>query len=120
MNAIQHTITLPPHEVVVDRAVRRKILRYVAPLATGAQEIHHPVHHGAHVGPSLATAGLRRRNQWFDIRPLVIRQVARVPQMIAIVFRSVLKRPHWRSLRESDGFPLNHTNDSIDSRSFET
>jgi hypothetical protein len=34
MNAIQHAIALPPDEVVVDRAVRRKILRKVAPLAT--------------------------------------------------------------------------------------
>ena len=40
MNAIQHAIALPPDEVVVDRAVRRKILRKVAPLATGAQDIH--------------------------------------------------------------------------------
>src|SRR5882672_5233275 len=44
MNAIQHTIALPPNEVVVDRAVRRKVLWKVAPLATGAQAIHHPVH----------------------------------------------------------------------------
>jgi hypothetical protein len=39
MNAIQYTIALPPDEVVVDRTVRRKILREVAPLATGAQDI---------------------------------------------------------------------------------
>src|SRR5712664_3291765 len=31
MNAIQHTIALPPNEVVVDRAVGRKILRDIAP-----------------------------------------------------------------------------------------
>ena len=31
MNAIQHTIALPPNEVVVDRAVRRKVLWKVAP-----------------------------------------------------------------------------------------
>src|SRR5271169_5806078 len=37
MNEIQHAIALPPDEVVVDRAVRRKILRKVAPLATRAQ-----------------------------------------------------------------------------------
>jgi hypothetical protein len=45
--------------------------------------------------------GLGRRNQWCNIRPLVIRKVARVPQVITIVFRSVLKRPHRRPLRES-------------------
>src|SRR5215471_17335234 len=40
------------------RAVRRKVLRQIAPLATGTQDIHHPVHHRPHVGPALATAGL--------------------------------------------------------------
>src|ERR1700680_1916754 len=82
---------LPPDEVVVHRAVRRKILRKGAPLATGAQDVHHPIHDGAHLGPSLAAAGLRRRNQRLDMRPLVIRQVARVPQVITIVSRSVLE-----------------------------
>src|SRR5712675_2970540 len=101
VNAIQHTIALPPNEVVVDRAVRRKVLWKVAPLATGAQDIHHPVHDRTHVGPPLATARLRRRNQWCNIRPLVIREVARVPQVITIVFWSVLKRPHRRPLCES-------------------
>src|SRR5882672_5855375 len=101
VSAIQHTIAVPPDEVVVDRAVRRKVLRKVAPLATGTEDIHHPVHDRTHVGPPLATAGLGRRNQWCNIRPLVIREVARVPQVITIVFRSVLKRPHRRHLRES-------------------
>ena len=55
VNAIQHTIAVPPDEVVVDRAVRRKVLRKVAPLATGAQNIHHRVHDRTHVGPPLAT-----------------------------------------------------------------
>src|SRR5712672_1890014 len=59
------------------------------------------VHDRTHVGPPLATAGLGRRYQWCNIRPLVIREVARVPQVITIVFRSVLKRPHRRPLRES-------------------
>ena len=101
MNAIQHAIALPPNEIVVHRAARRKILRKVAPLATGAQNIHHRVHDRTHVGPPLATAGLGRRNQWRNTRPLVIREVAWVPQVITIVFRSVLKRPHRRPLPES-------------------
>ena len=49
MNAIQHVIALPPNEVVMDRAARRKILRQVAPLAAGAQDEHDAVHHRAHV-----------------------------------------------------------------------
>src|SRR5262249_1070377 len=96
VNAIQNPIAMPPQEVVVDRAVRRKVLRKIAPLATGAQDIHHGVGDRTHVGPTLTTTGLGWRNQWCNIGPLVIREVARVPQMITIVFRPVLKRPHRR------------------------
>jgi len=101
MNAIQHAVALPPNEVVVDRTARRKILRKVAPLAAGAQDIHDPVHDRAHACSPLAAAALRRRNERFDTRLLVIRQVARVSQVITIVFPSVLMRPHRRSLLES-------------------
>src|SRR5713226_7183032 len=94
MNAIQHTIALPPNEVVVDRAVGRKILRDIAPLATSTQTVHDPVDDLAHVCPALAPAGLGRWNQRFNILPLLVREVARVPQMISIVSRPVLKRPH--------------------------
>ena len=105
MNAIQYAIALPPNEIIVHRAARRKILRKVAPLATSAQDIHHAVHDRTHVGAALAAARLRRWNERLDIRPLVVRQIARVPQVIAIVFRAVLMRPHRRSPLESDRFP---------------
>src|SRR5579871_4468242 len=101
MNAIQGAIAMPPDEVVVHRAARREILRKGTPLAARAQDIHHPVHHRAHVGSPLAATWLRRRNERFDKRPLLIRQVARVPQVIAVVFRSVLIRPHRRPPFES-------------------
>jgi hypothetical protein len=39
------------------------------------------------------------------MRPLVVRQVARVSQVITIVFRSVLMRPHRRSPLESNRLP---------------
>src|SRR6266849_3415769 len=96
MNAIQHAIALPPNEVVMDRAARRKILRQVAPLTAGAQDVHDAVHHRAHVLLALAAARLRRRHERLDQRPLVIRQVARIAQMITIVSRTVLVRPHRR------------------------
>ena len=38
MNAIQHAVALPPNEVIMDCAARRKILRKVAPLAASAQD----------------------------------------------------------------------------------
>ena len=58
LDAIQNPIAAPPYEVVMDCAVRRKVLRKVAPLATGAQDIYHCVHDRTHVGPPLATAAL--------------------------------------------------------------
>jgi hypothetical protein len=105
MNAIQHAVAVPPNEVVVDRAARRKIFRKVPPLAAGAQDIHDPVHDRAHVGSPLAAAALRRRNEWFNTCPLVIRQIAWVSQVITIVFRAVLIRPHRRSPIESGRLP---------------
>src|SRR5215831_4850444 len=53
------------------------------------------------------------------MRPLVIRQVAWIPQVITIVFRSVLKRPHRPPPGRIRPHPLN-PKDSADSRSFET
>src|SRR5215471_16129478 len=64
-------------------------------------------------------AGPGRRNQGFNIPPLVVREIARIPQVITIVFRSVLKRPHRRPPPRITPPPLN-PNDSVDSRSFET
>ena len=108
MNAIQRAVAMPPNEVVVDRAARRKILRKVAPLAAGAEDIHHPVHGRAHVGSPLAAAWLGWRNESLDKRPLVVRQIARVSQVITIVFCSVLMRPHRRSLLRIGPPSLNH------------
>jgi hypothetical protein len=85
--------------------VRRKILRQVAPLTAGAEDIHDPVYHRAHVGSPLAAAWFRGRNERFDKRLLGIRQVTRVSQVIAIVFRPVLVRPHWRPPLESHRLP---------------
>jgi hypothetical protein len=48
----------------------------------------------AHVGSPFAAAWLGWRNERFDKCPLVIRQVARVSQMITTIFRAVLMRPH--------------------------
>ena len=96
MNAIEHAVALPPDEVVVHRATRRKILRNIAPLTTGAQDVHQAVHHRTHVGAALAAARPRRRNEWRNNPPLLIRQVAWVSQMITIVSRPVFLCPHRR------------------------
>jgi hypothetical protein len=52
-----------------------------------------------HVGAALAPAGPRRRDERRNNRPLLVRQVARISQVITIVSRSVLLRPHRRPPR---------------------
>jgi hypothetical protein len=93
---IQHAVALPPEEVVIHRAAWRKILGEIAPLTTGAQNIHQAVYHRTHVGAALAAARPRRRNEWRNNRPLLVREVAWVPQMITIVSRPVFLCPHRR------------------------
>ena len=43
MDAIEHAIAPPPDEVVIYRTARRKILRNITPLTTGAQDVHQTV-----------------------------------------------------------------------------
>ena len=94
MDAIQHAINAPIAEVSIDGAARRQILGKVTPLASRAQHVHDGVERLSHVCFAPAASPPRRRNERFDMRPLLIRQVARVSQMIPLVFRSVLVRPH--------------------------
>ena len=96
--------------------------RNIAPLTTGAQDVHQAVHHRTHVGAALAAARPRRRNERRDNRPLLVREVARVPQMITIVSRSVFLRPH-RQPRESDcllSITNNSSNTEVSSRTLRT
>ena len=108
MKAIQHAVAIPPRKVVMQRAARRKVFWNIAPLAAGAQDVHDAVHDRAHVRSPLAAAAFSGRDQRLDIRPFVIRQVARISQVIAVVLRSVLVRPQWRPLLESMRAPSNH------------
>src|SRR5262249_43313377 len=116
MDPIQRAVAMPPRKIVMQRAARRKVFWDVPPLAAGA---HHAVHDGPHVDPPLTAAASRGRDQRLDMRPFVIRQVARISQVIAVVPRPVLVRPQWKPLLESKWAPSNPT-DSKDSRSLRT
>ena len=80
MDAIQRAINAPIAKVTLDGAARRKILGKITPLASGAQHVHHGVERLSHVCLAPAASPPRRRNERFDMRPLLIRQVARVSQ----------------------------------------
>ena len=68
-----------------------------APLAAGAQNVHHAVDHLADSDAPFAAAGLARRDQRLDMRPFRIGQVARITQFVAVVARAVVGSPHGAS-----------------------
>ena len=98
MDPIQRAVAMPPRKIVMQRAARRKVFWDVPPLAAGAQDVHHAVHDGPHLGPPLTAAASGGRDQRLDMRPFVISQVARISQVIAVVLRPVLVRPQWKPL----------------------
>src|SRR5271165_2480908 len=88
MDAIQRAVQAPIAKITIDRAARRQVLGKVTPLASCAQHVHDAVDRLSHVGFASAASPPRRRNERFDMRPLPVRQVARISQMIALVFGS--------------------------------
>ena len=70
MHLLQRAVPAPQAEIAVHRAARWQVLRDVAPLAAGAQHIHHAVDHFAHVDGTLAAAALGRRYQRPDLPPI--------------------------------------------------
>src|SRR5262249_35076930 len=95
MHLLQRAVPALPAEIAVHRATRRQILRDVAPLTAGAQDIHHPVENFA-----LAAAALGRGDQRLDLLPFRVREITRIAQLVTVVARAVLGRPH-RAPRES-------------------
>src|SRR5208283_4753078 len=96
MDTIQCAVQAPVAEITIHRAARRKILRQIAPLASRTQQVQDGVERLPHVRLAFAASPPRRRNERLDKRPLLIRQVARISQMITLVPGSILVRPHRR------------------------
>ena len=77
----------------------RQILGQRAPLAAGAQNVHHAVDHLADSDAPFAAAGLARRDQRLDMRPFRIGQVARITQFVAVVARGGCRQSTWGTSR---------------------
>ena len=75
MDPIQCPVVIPAVKISMDGAAWRQVLRDVAPLATGAEHIHHTVQNLADVDSALVAASLRGWDQWFDNRPFLVSQV---------------------------------------------
>ena len=94
MDAIQRAIPVPQAEVIMHGASGWQVLGNIAPLAAGAQNVHHAVDHLSDIDTPFAAAGLARRDQRLDMRPFRIGQVARIAQPVAVVARVVFGSPH--------------------------
>src|SRR5208337_1605697 len=68
----------PTAKVVVDRLIRREVLRQQAPLATATQDVEHSIHHLAHVGAARPTTSFCCRNERRQNSPLGIGQISRI------------------------------------------
>jgi hypothetical protein len=75
----------PKGEIVVHRALGRQVFRQGPPLAAGRQHIEDPVQHLADLDGALTATALGRRDEGLDQRPLLIGEIARVPQAMALM-----------------------------------
>jgi hypothetical protein len=73
-----HGMRRPQAELVVERALRRQVLRDRPPLTAGRQNVDEAVHHLTHHHSPLATAALARRNERFNQLPFGVGQIARI------------------------------------------
>src|SRR5665647_3073303 len=97
MDAIQYAVTAPVAEISINRAFGWQVLGDVTPLASRAQHVHDAVENFPHVDFALAPATFRLRYQRLKMCPLLVGDIARISQAVAIVFHSIFIRPHRRS-----------------------
>ena len=90
----QRAVPSPQLEIAVHRALRRKILRQMAPRTAGLQHIKQPADHRADVDLARSAAAFGRRDQRRKDRPFAIRQIARISQRRSVIACSALFRPH--------------------------
>jgi hypothetical protein len=94
MDIRQSAIILPALEVTVHGTPGWQVLWNVAPLTTGTKHIHDAVHDLPDINLALAPTMFGRWDQMFNMRPLLIRQVARVAEFVPVVPGAVLWSPH--------------------------
>jgi hypothetical protein len=85
VDTIERAVIPPQIEIIVHRTTRRQVFRDRSPLASRAQDVHHPVHHLAQIDRAFVTTGLGRRDQWRNQRPLIVGQIARISQSAAVM-----------------------------------
>ena len=105
MDPIQRAVANPPRKIVMQCAARRKVFWNIAPLAAGAQDVHHAVHDGPHFagmiesGPIPAVHGVVRWRlidlaQWiFEEFRIAIAKQTLSRELRAMGYRKLSARP---------------------------
>ena len=109
VHAREHAIAIPADHVIMHDALGGEILRQLAPLASSRQHVENCVQQEARIGNPMTPRRLRRRHQRRDQRPLLVRQIARITAVLALVGRSVIVRPHSAP-------PANHAHGQTESQ----
>ena len=94
VDPVQRRLGAPSVEVLLDRALRRKVLRQHPPLATRARHVQDRVHHLAQVRRSRASQPFAWRQQRADHAPLRLGKIACIAQPLALIFGSSGLGPH--------------------------
>src|SRR5215813_369285 len=97
MDLRKHTCAVEFDEIVVCRAFGWKIFRQLAPLAARGQHVQHAVDERA-----AADAALRRQEP-LDESVLLVSQIARILETVALTENPVLDRPHARPANHAHG-----------------
>ena len=82
VQAREHAVAIPADHVVVDRTLRRKILRQLTPLAPRRQHVKDCIHDRPPVGSFVVAIAAWRRQVRLDKQPFVVGQIARVAQFV--------------------------------------
>ena len=118
MNTIEHAVARPFPEIIIDRAMWRKILWQLPPLATRAIYIADRVEHLAHVRLALAPARAGRWDHRLDDSPLLVGHITRITSLLRLVLFALFVRPHGSPRFPESAAKDRITGDSYDSRTF--
>src|SRR5215208_5173911 len=98
MNLPQGAVRLPPRKIIKDRTVGRQVCRNRSPLTPGTQHRSEPIEDFADIHGPLTAAPSRGGNPGGELAPLLLGHIAGIAQLVAVVTRTVLCRPHERPL----------------------
>lgn len=98
MDALQRAVPVPQVEIVVDRALGRKVLGQPLPLAARPQNVEDGVEHLADIDLAPAPAALGGWDQRRGQRPFRVRHIAGITKTFALCRAAMLGLPHPKLL----------------------